>query len=384
MGSLRRPLGRWVGIVVVVALGFGGGALLAPLPAVGAVKTWTVTPSPLTLDLDVATEISFTVTAVGNVKVGCVEFEIPSGFTVVSARPPSPWILDPIVAGPPADVVFHVTKDSQRLEKGASKIFRITVIPTKVATGPWTVNAYEKFDPSSKPAARSVVLGGFVVAPAPTPRPTPAPTPRPTPAPTPRPTPAPTPRPTPAPTPRSTTQPAPTATSASGPPTPAATKSPMPGAPASQPAPDPTAAPSSDPVASLGPVAASTEPGPSASASPAPGSGAQGAGQSPTPGAPQPAGSGPVAWASIPHAGSTGSLSAATVVNLLGSLGIFEWLVPTAILAVPGLLLILVIAAQAGGAVAWLPLVRRKIGGFGLAADRRRGDREPRDADSRG
>jgi VCBS repeat-containing protein len=66
------------------------------------------------------------------------------------------------------------------------------------------------------------------------------------------------------------------------------------------------------------------------------------------------------------------------IVNLAAStLGLFgkafDWLVPGAMLTVPGLLLILAIGAQAFGALAWLPLVRRKIGGFGFGADERRG-----------
>jgi hypothetical protein len=47
----------------------------------------------------------------------------------------------------------------------------------------------------------------------------------------------------------------------------------------------------------------------------------------------------------------------------------FDWAVPGLVLSVPGLLLVLAIAAQAAGALAWLPLVRRRIGGFGLRAE---------------
>ena len=45
----------------------------------------------------------------------------------------------------------------------------------------------------------------------------------------------------------------------------------------------------------------------------------------------------------------------------------FAWAVPGLVLSVPGLLLVLaVIGAQAVGALAWLPVVRRRIGGFGI------------------
>ena len=48
---------------------------------------------------------------------------------------------------------------------------------------------------------------------------------------------------------------------------------------------------------------------------------------------------------------------------------------PGLVLTVPGLLIVLAaIAAQALGAVAWLPVVRRRIGAFGL---RRRIASEP-------
>jgi len=47
------------------------------------------------------------------------------------------------------------------------------------------------------------------------------------------------------------------------------------------------------------------------------------------------------------------------------------WAVPSLVLTVPGLLLLLTILAQLAGAAAWLPVVRRKLGGFGIRADRR-------------
>jgi hypothetical protein len=41
------------------------------------------------------------------------------------------------------------------------------------------------------------------------------------------------------------------------------------------------------------------------------------------------------------------------------------------ILTGPGLLLIVLIVAQAMGALAWLPVVRKRIGAFGLGRRRR-------------
>jgi hypothetical protein len=44
----------------------------------------------------------------------------------------------------------------------------------------------------------------------------------------------------------------------------------------------------------------------------------------------------------------------------------FEWAVPGLVLSVPGLLLILAIAAQGGAGVLSMPFVRRWLGSFGL------------------
>ena len=46
--------------------------------------------------------------------------------------------------------------------------------------------------------------------------------------------------------------------------------------------------------------------------------------------------------------------------------GAFLWAVPSLALSVPGLLLVAAILAQAAGGLAWIPIARRKIGGFGL------------------
>jgi len=50
----------------------------------------------------------------------------------------------------------------------------------------------------------------------------------------------------------------------------------------------------------------------------------------------------------------------------LGGLGMLLWAVPSLALSVPGLLVIGVMLAQLAGGFAWLPLVRRRIGGFDL------------------
>ena len=76
----------------------------------------------------------------------------------------------------------------------------------------------------------------------------------------------------------------------------------------------------------------------------------------------------------VPAAQVSGVIGAFGEVGLaaasLGTLGVFLWAVPSLVLSMPGLLVIVVILAQAVGGFAWLPLVRRKIGGFGLGHQR--------------
>ena len=51
----------------------------------------------------------------------------------------------------------------------------------------------------------------------------------------------------------------------------------------------------------------------------------------------------------------------------LGSLpgGLLAWSYPAIVMTLPGILLLIAIGAQALGALAWLPIVRRRLGGFG-------------------
>jgi Bacterial Ig domain len=184
-----------------------------------------------------------------------------------------------------------------------------------------------------------------VSGPATTPRPTATPTPRPTPVPTPRPTPAPTPRPTIGPivslpplpsivplptlipTPRATPRPTPTPTARPTPtPAPSARPTELPGAPVlpAGPIAPPPAGPSDGPP---------TDTAPSAAAEP------------------------PFTLPSVDD-GSAVDLD-------LGALtfGGFEWAVPALVLTVPGILLVIAVLAQAMIGLAWLPVVRRWLGG---------------------
>ena len=55
----------------------------------------------------------------------------------------------------------------------------------------------------------------------------------------------------------------------------------------------------------------------------------------------------------------------------INSLGSLTWAVPSLVLAVPGLLLVLAVLAQAVGGVPWLPVIRWRIGSFGVGGRRR-------------
>jgi hypothetical protein len=167
-------------------------------------------------------------------------------------------------------------------------------------------------------------------APAPTPKPTAVPTAAPTARATPVPTAGPTPRPTPTPSPKPTAGPSlPVPTPRVATPIPSASGS---------------AAP---------PAVASAPPSPSALSAPGPVSGAP------------PPGPRPPRRFDIP-AGVDGTVTFAG-----GGIGIIgPFVVPGFLAAASSLLLILLMLAQALGALAWLPVVRRRVGSFGIGPKR--------------
>jgi len=63
----------------------------------------------------------------------------------------------------------------------------------------------------------------------------------------------------------------------------------------------------------------------------------------------------------------------------VGTLGGLDWAVPALAMSVPGLLLILAILAQLSAGAVWLPIVRRRLGAFGVGR-RRRKDRATKPA----
>lgn len=83
----------------------------------------------------------------------------------------------------------------------------------------------------------------------------------------------------------------------------------------------------------------------------------------------------PLAGPADEGGGTTQFVDFALAAALISGLGVFLWSVPGLALSVPGLIVILTILAQAAGGLAWLPLVKRKIGSLGTG---HRGELAPR------
>jgi hypothetical protein len=331
-------------VLLVLVAGTGQG--LAATPG------WSIALSPTIIAAARPTPIKATFTNLGGPdgtrELGCVRISLPLTFTIngasVTSKPPdSEWSAS-VGLG---TVRISSPSGGDRLppDGRTSVTAAITVLALTPGTYTWTANAYRQGDCSdgfNEPISLKVVVELDIL---PTALPTILPTALPTPLPTPLPTLLPTPRATPTPT--ATTTPAPTTI-----PTPPSAGTPVPGAT---------------------PGAGGTPGGPSGS------SGGSGA----TPGA-TPAGTRPIpsptadSGLAMP-AGPTGPSSGGTPPITLTSgfetpMGDgFEWAVPGLVLSVPGLLIVLLaIAVQLLGAAAWLPIVRRRVGAFGLGRRVRR------------
>ncbi len=354
----------------------GPAAVLLVLALVGpvlAAQSWSIVADRLTVPLDESAVVTLTVTNTsssngGGSGIACVTVAIPSAYDVTSVSVASvsngrSWSAD-VSAGSPRGIVARADSNGDRLRGDPDDdvlVLKVKVTGTSLGLATWTANELQDAGCTGsykKPVAiLMTVLGLPIPTPKPTPKPTPAPTPTPTTEPTVRPTATATPAPTPTPTrpPSATPTPDPTR-----PPTPTASPAPTDGSAG----PTPTEPPS--PLASPDPSAAASQPVGVGIGSTGSGSGT---GSSGTGGA---SGGGGTGQASPPrldlgldgdHPGSLAGL------DLGGSVGFgfFDWAVPGAILTGPGLLLLVIIAAQAAGGLAWLPVVRRKIGGFGPA-----------------
>jgi hypothetical protein len=339
---------------VAVSLVLGSLPVLLLLGRFGLVSAasggWTITRTPSSVTQGVATNISFTATNIsGGSDLGCVHLQAPSAFTVNvvvvdSVSGSRNWTTDAPSAGTSGSTILWVhavTKADVIKVNGDTATFHVQVTGTTVGSYTWPVDSRD--DEKCKSGIDSASVSVSIVAGAPTLTPAPTATPKPRPSPTPTPTQSPVSNPTA--TPRATTR--------------------------------PSATPAGD-----GPVASSDRglqsSSPSASPSISGSHASSGIGAPPPP----PEVRGYAAGSDRFTVGLGGpdqgpAIDQSIVTSSLRTWGgLLVWAVPSLVLSVPGLLLIVVIAAQVAGAAAWLPVVRRTLGVFGIG--RRRDHRTAR------
>jgi hypothetical protein len=363
----RRLVIGGVGLAAVLAGGLA--------PAVAARNNgWTLTRTPPSMPVDAATTITFTATntspAGGGGEIGCVQLAIPSVFSVgvvsVTSEPPGSTWTDTTAAGAGGSTVvrLHATNVAGVLlggPQGDMLGFTVRVTGSTQGMTIWRADVFRKINCTNDMRLPLDITLTVSANPKSTPTPTPTQAPTPKPTPTPRSTPMPTPRPTPTPPvdPPATPTPTPPET-----PAPGTTASPTATVTPADTGPLGTAEPGSSeqPTASATPLA--VEPRPTPRDGPGAGPVAVGGGGDP-PGAAftfDALGSDAAATESGMFSDSFAQFTA-----LFGRA--FDWAIPGLVLSIPGMLLVLAILAQTVGALAWLPLVRRRIGGFGLRDD---------------
>jgi len=351
------------GLLAGATLGLA--AIVGPGAGRAAYASWTISLTPSTIEAVQPAIIKAKFSNMGGPDgqqdLGCVRIAIPATFTVQSAvvtddPPDTTWKAS---IGGLTTVTINTASGGDRLppnQPTLSVTAAIKVSALVPGTYTWTANAYRSQDCADSfndPAHLMLKVQLTLIPPltaTPTPTPTPVSTVRPTlsPLPTVQPTLAPLPLPTSLPLPTPTALPTPTETSPPG-----STPTPSPAGSESQ-APDrPSPSPSSDaprqPTGASGAQSGPPTPGSDASPSPSP-----------------PIGAG----LTIPGGGPGGDAAAGSSVSLTSGFTTpfgdgFAWAVPGLVLSVPGLLIVLfAILAQALGAAAWLPVVRRRIGGF--------------------
>jgi hypothetical protein len=369
-GQPRRLIvARAVTTAIVAAAAIAG----SPAPASALVDLWAITAAPLTMEAGKDTTVQLTVTNLGVLTdmLGCVEVSIPDAFDLKEAKvveQPSGKHWKGTMSGASGSTQvaeFRAEHDADELVGGETAVFKVKVKAATAGAFTWTARAWStrSCDGGSFLAVPLAIVVGPDLTPIPTPTPTPTPAPRatPTPTPTPVPTPTPTPRPSPTPTPV-VGLPLPLPSLGIPKPTPTST-------PTSRPAatPTPDGSPTPSPEASSG---VSPAPTPLESRAPSPSGGVDpstttvgtdsGGGNT---------GSGPAGRLRLGRE-TDGAEAAGPEIDValaaMDGLGSLTWAVPSLVLAVPGLLLVLAVMAQAVGGVLWVPVIRRRIGGFGL------------------
>lgn len=369
-GRVTRRV-RVVGAVAASALV----AAVVTAPVAAVLPSWNLSASPTSIPADNSTAVAITAgTVLLGDPIGCVTVFVPSTFNVGNVEVdslPSGYDWDASKSGVSGGTLVSFSSRSGVLSgliTAQSGRFVIHGSASSTGTMTWTARAYTNGACSSGLfPARSVSVTVTAGAPTPTPKPTPAPTPQPTPTPTPAPstTPVPTPKVTPTPTLRVSLPPLPIPSIA------------IPSLPVPSVLPTTTATPTGSPGSSATASApASSTP---TSSSPPPSDapsvpGAVGGGIPPSGGR---GGQGGV----LPPIGDTFRIPGtrnghasfddfALAQSGLASLDAFVWAVPAIALSVPGILIVLVILAQVGAGAAWLPIARRKVGGFGFGRSR--------------
>lgn len=310
-------MGRWRAALVA-------GVLVAAVPAAANAMVYTMVGAPLTVTQGVVTTFAFTFTNVDLVqRVGCMEVLFPddfwiSGLGTPSASNGSSW--SSTLNG--QWVLVYSNAQSTRLLSLQSVTFTVTALPTMA--GAFII---ENHVHTSRKCTGTNLTGvpplSLAVLPAILPTAAPTATPTRTPTATPVPTATALPAATPKPTSVATARPTPVATPDASTPTPSPT-----------PASTPRTSPSERP----------TPPGP------APSTGGSIGGSEMVRVATFGGGGG--------DAGVTDNLGVGVdVLDLFDSP--FEWIVPGAPVALPGLLVIVFVGLQAVGALAWIPAVRR-------------------------
>lgn len=358
MAARRTTRALALALIALTAAAVLGG----PAP-VRAATPWAIAVSPAALAEGVASDVTVTVIS-GDSDIGQIVLAVPAGFTVVAtsiSSVPAGSVWTSVGAGSgPLQVTFSTTKGPWRLTLGAKGVLIVRVIATTSPLGAWSAQAYHNIAVDSQLVSGPLQpLGPFVIvaasAPAPTLPPTPGSTSISAPTSTPRPTPVPTV------VPRATT-PVPTVVPRATAPVPTvvprgATQMPSRSAPSGT-TPDPSPS-----------VSTGTFETPSAVSSPGSIAGAITTGGSAGPDG------------GIVRGGAEGALNVQVLpaggtvqmdIQAVGVIGMFAWLVPGLALGLPGLLLLLIVLAQASFAAAFVPVTRRV---FGVKGPRRRPDR---------
>jgi hypothetical protein len=308
---------------------------------VRATNPWIVALSPGSLVEGAATNVTVTVTD-GSEMIGCVVVQVPAGFAVLSAGvtsvPAGTSWTTAVTGSAPTRVSFSASSNAGRLNSGGSAVFAIRVVASQGPLPAWTVAAYKGItvDSTQLAGAPAAQPKPFTIRPAGGPTPTPVSTPPPSPSATPTPPAAATARPTAL----SWSTPKPTARLTAAPPG----VTPLPTVSAGASSPDASPDASTD---------VTQEPGASATRAAVV--------QAASTGTPGPA-AGAEGGTSLDIRGLPAGGAVQLESQAMGGVGMFVWAVPVLFLGLPGLLLVLIVALQAGFGTLFVPVTRRVLG----------------------